>query len=715
MNRTLVRSCASLFTLLVIGYQGDSSSTSSYTLILSNAFREYEVLKQLMNYATVLSSHVRDNIALSKNAVPSEEDTEIIYVIKSVFNLLYAIADTNDPEIITTLNGVELPQLVVRNPLFKIRASVWSHHSEKEPRGYIFTSNVGAEDPIYGLWLGSMKVLGACVRTSSHWLNVPGSKNIGTGILDMSIEFLNVFKIPLLECLKSCACPSTKMTRLALREAKVLLGLVAELCKRNVRSTFVNSNPDLCEEFLNGSKYIMVGLTKFLGEIGTSSELFVTIEEYEATDQDRIEELRTTSSSSHLRLSLLSEGVQGAKQKAVRLSHFAANRLRRVTQDDFEKFVVVPDNLKILSQENNSDSNWEKLETNCRRSVTNKFSLELVHAAADCVRQALSLITRTHSVSKSFFIFTADDQTKIDFMSLVEPGIVIGYRSHIGRRIRAGDSHNFESFRFGRVLSSNTFSRTWEVSVIRREGTDHFELENEGEQETVSVDQITGIEDKATRKPSTSRLASAPDSIVEFENAPYHLSTGNYILILRWCHQQVALTRDGNALDVGCECPFYVQQIAEQASILLGADLVLHRLNGGLVNKDLKSLSQLDDQLFELFADKAVLLGGNDDDGTHNIENEQPSTTMASSWPSSLSEGRLKNVINPIVWNGIQCQVRPFVQRSWTRQKELLRKRNEKRLHNSSGGGFNDFSWGSLGSSRPRSSSFSKSKRSSFH
>ena len=97
VHTTIIRSCASLFTLLVIGYEGDLSSTSSYTRILSNSFSEYEVLKQLMNYATNLSCFVKNNLSSSNNPIPSVEDTEILEVIKSIFNLLYAIADTNDP------------------------------------------------------------------------------------------------------------------------------------------------------------------------------------------------------------------------------------------------------------------------------------------------------------------------------------------------------------------------------------------------------------------------------------------------------------------------------------------------------------------------------------------------------------------------------------------------------------------------------------------
>jgi len=282
---------------------------------------------------------------------------------------------------------------------------------------------------------------------------------------------------------------------------------------------------------------------------------------------------------------------------------------------------------------------------------------------------------RTHSVSKSFYVFSEADRAKIDYMSLVGPGIVIGYRPNVGQGIRF-DSSDFESLRFGKVLSSNTFNRSWEVKVIRREGFDHEVVD--GRHETVTADQLAGIEDKSTRKPSTSLPVPAPDSIEDLENAPIDLTTGNYILTLRWCHQQTTLTLDGT--------PFYIQQIAEQASILLGTDLVLHELNGAFINKDKKLMSKLDDQIFELFADKSTLEG--------NVENE-PQLSSVTSFP----DGRLKSVIDPTVWNGIQSQVRPFIERAWKRRQEIERKRNEKRRMHSGG---TEFSWGSRNTSYRR-------------
>jgi len=348
-----------------------------------------------------------------------------------------------------------------------------------------------------------------------------------------------------------------------------------------------------------------------------------------------------------------------AKQKAMRLSNFASGRLEKISQEDFEGATVVPDYLKSLSQKRAYESNSEQI---CRLSVTNQFHLELVRASAEFVCQALSLVLRTHALSKSFYMFSEADRD-IDAMNLVEPGIVIGFRPNVGQSMLF-DASSFECLRFGRVLTADTFSRTWEVEVIRQEGND-LEI-MDGRREIVQGVQLAGIEDKSARKPSTSLLTPAPDSMASFESTPPYLTTGNYIMVLRWCHQQTTLLPASASLDEGFETPSYVRQIAEQASILLGADLVLHGLNGGFKNEDKREMSLLDDQIFELFADKTVLEG--------NLENEEP---LSPSFP----EGRMKEVVDSSVWNGLQSQVRPFVKRAWKIRQDIERKRKEKRMN----------------------------------
>jgi hypothetical protein len=389
-----------------------------------------------------------------------------------------------------------------------------------------------------------------------------------------------------------------------------------------------------------------------------------------STDQDQYETLKANSLS-QLRRDLLEIGLPMAKQKAMRLTYYASSRLEKVSQEDFEAGTIVPDYLNSLSQKKAHDSNSEQI---CRLSVTNKFSLGLVRASAKLVCQALSLVLRTHAISKSFYMFSEADNA-IDCMNLVEPGIVIGYRPNIGQNMLF-DSSGFECLRFGRVLKTDTFSRTWEVEVIRQEGDDSAVFD--GRKETVQAAQLAGIEDKSARKPSTAKLTPAPDSMEDFEKIPRYLTTGNYIMILRWCHQQTTLLQSGpNNVDGGVESQSYIQQIADQASILLGSDLVLHGLNGSFQKMDKKEIYRLDSQIFELFADRTLLVG--------NLENEDASSS------ASFQEGRMKKVINDSVWNGLQSQVRPFVQRAWKHEIERERKRREKRMNSGDSEFFSGF------------------------
>jgi len=96
-----------------------------------------------------------------------------------------------------------------------------------------------------------------------------------------------------------------------------------------------------------------------------------------------------------------------------------------------------------------------------------------------------------------------------------------------------------------------------DVEVIRQEGNDR-EI-HDGRKEIVQAAQLASIEDKLAQKPSTSLLALAPDSITDFENVPGYLTTGNYILILRWWHQQTTLIQASTSLDAGFEAPPYIQ------------------------------------------------------------------------------------------------------------------------------------------------------------
>ena len=134
-HATIINTCASLLTQIISA----SSADSAYKSEISSNLKEYETLQQLMQYASQLSDASAERISsATKTSEPSRQDKEILAAVTSVFDLLHAIADSEYPEIIAKcFGGVELPQLVVRNPLFAVSSSVWSLQdpSSAQPRG----------------------------------------------------------------------------------------------------------------------------------------------------------------------------------------------------------------------------------------------------------------------------------------------------------------------------------------------------------------------------------------------------------------------------------------------------------------------------------------------------------------------------------------------------------------------------------------------------
>lgn len=665
-RRRMLRSSISLFTMIVVGYESSSPSNAAYKMTIAGMLKEFEALKQLMHYATSLSSSAAGSMSRSEKPEPSPADKDILALINAVYNLLFAITDTNDEALLAVLRGIEFSKLVVRNDLFALRAPLWLQQDSMgaPPRGYIVSGDtvmissrqsslyVGNNDPVHDIWISSMKILGAALRTSCQCPRVSGSMNLESFFFELSIEFLTIHTSSLGSCLKSCG---PTLTRNTLHEATAIFTLVAELCKRNIREAFVQSRRQLCEDFVAQAKYVVTSLSKFLGATGTSRELFMIIQEYENSDPDRFGE-EMVAPLSQVRLPLFTQGLPSAKHEAIKYSHFASKCKVPITKADFQAAAGVPDHLKSLSLDRNYESD---LERNCRLSVTSNFSFELVQACAYTLRQALSLIWRTHPVSKSFYTFPNEDNA-IDAMVLVETGIVVGFEGNREGALHLDKSKSdFESMTFGKVLKKDTIKRTVQVQVLREPRSNSTWTDKEV---TVRASQISGIEDKSMRKPS-SLLRPAPDSMATLETSHENVTTGNYILTLRWCHQQTTVAHC-IGLDAGFKIPHYIQQIAEETAVVLGADLVLHHEIGSFVQIERKELSQLDAQLFELFADKAVLDG--------DLENELESP--------AFTEGRMKGIVSPSVWHGVQHQVFPFLERAWKEMKDAGRKRKEMRL-----------------------------------
>lgn len=650
--------CAAVLTHIVLT-QSRNGTLRSIAAIM----KEHETPKQLMLYASFFSTTVSQNMAFVGNAQEVDRgDQWCLSSIKAVFNLLHAISGVMDVEVLSTLPELEFSHLVVRNPLFESRAPLWHAQdpSTSPPRGYVFKGEmamisnqkasllVGTDDPIFNIWLIAMKILAATTQTYSRQMQMKSVDGDFKFLFDIPVEFLRIHRLPLLACLKSC---DDKLTRNALNEATAIFAMVAALCACHGRGIIRHASENILLEFVENAKFVVSTLSKFLGATGNSQELFMAIHEHESTDEDGFD-LQAPSPFVFARDRLVSEGLSSVKHEAIKFSHYASGRVGRITKGDFEASAVVPHHLKQFSIEYNHEND---LERNCRLAVTSNFSLELVRNASECLCQALSLIWRSHSINSSYYLISDNVLGGLDLLRLVKPGLLVGYRPNIGECM-LDDPIGFSSLRFGTVVDSNTFDRTWEVQVIQWEGSREAV---DGIKEIMRPEQLVGIEDTSARKPA-SRLEAAPDVMESFEVLPSSLSTANYIMILRWCHQQFAFGQ-GQALTNGFELPRTEQQIAEEAAILLAADLVLHTLNGDFECWTRESQSSLNAQIFELFADKEIVI--------LNAENDP--------FVPYFKEGRLKDLISTEVWRSIQRQVAPFVQQAWSEKLEANRLQKE--------------------------------------
>jgi hypothetical protein len=673
--REALLTCTSLLTILIARAKDANSDETLeiYYARISETFRDYEVLESLLWQASSASTVAAD-LRSSKSGSSSknrELEEEQISVLKAVLTLLNKFADVGDIQLLTLLASSRLTQIVSNNPLFAHASNSWdsSGSSATPRRGYIPSSSrnnaqpteasgsasavsfyAGRDDPVHDIWLISMKILKASLRSAARQNDTVTSKNIKPYMFGMAIEFLGSYREQLLACLKDCSAVlqgsnATLLSLNALREASHILAVVAELCARPNRDTFIRASQGLYEEFVRWSIFVVVSISKFMGATGTSRELFLALAEYDSSGTAPV----LSPTSNKPRHALLAGGVPNAKHEAIRYSHFASRCCACVTMKDFENSSIVPSHFKHLSEDRTHDP---KLERNCRLAVTSTFVLQLEQAAAECLQQAISIIWETHPASSSFVMFDEEEVALLDAMPLVTPGMIIGIRPPARQGFAADEEalEGSEQIRFGRVVERDTVNRTWRVKIM-----DQGAREEGSEEQTVVVpiSQLAGIEDLAKRK-CVAAYMPAPDSATQLENTGRSLTLGHLILVLRWCNQKSIMMRGSELED-----KIFIQLIAEQVSALLGAELSIHDEVGSPINMPKADRARLDAQILELFGDKPegqISLNGAPDE-----------------------DGRLKTVLGQSAWEAIQPQIQRETERARKDVQEKERKRNEKR------------------------------------
>lgn len=638
-SAAVVSLCCTLLTQIVLT---DLSKSSRKTI--AAAFQEFDALKFLTQCA----------IALSKCSSGVQ-----IAAIKSVFSLVESVAQTNDLEMMASLPTLELSQMVVRNPLFSLRIPLWSSPDvdHTPARGYIFkgetdlvtnhfaSRHYGMDDPFFDIWVTAMRILAAGVRTCSMDQPIHTTAAVRRGLLAMSSEFLRLYAGPLHMCLASCG---RKLTKNGLKEVTALITMLVELCCQSVQADFVNSCKDILDDCLDQTKRLISSLSTFMYAMGTSQELFFAIHEYESSELDGFVSPPTSPLKfAHSRIQ--SEGLSSVKHEAIKFSHYASGRSGRITKADFDASKDVPQYLKPLSLDHSNDND---LERNCRLAVTSEFSLELLRKSSVCLSRALLLIWRTHPVSFPMSVLSGVEKSaqSLKILRLVEPGALIEYDPFSNREVLRDEG---SIHRFGTVVSVDAYERTCEMSVMGGEETGS---PAEGRKEKIRLSQVVGVEDASARKVS-SHLSSAPDVMASIDSMSNSLTTGNYIMILRWCHQHFILHQRRDPQCGAAE----VKQIAEEAAILMVSDLASHDSQGAVNGMSEKERYELDFQMYELFADGEMIL--------FDAENEPRN--------HFFRDGRLKDILGSAVLRCLQKEITPFVQRAWKAKLEMDRKQKE--------------------------------------
>lgn len=691
-NRETLRCCISLFTILVAKGHGSQMRDASYFKVISKILMEYDVLKEIIGHGMSASTVASVSILSSEGDKaygrrgPSSSEIDNLVVVQSVLNLLYSVAEAENSDMLSIFMGTQLSQFVTRNPLFQYVGRAWTLNAGNvPPRGYVLSREAAASnrssvlpgsmqlcrsDPLHSIWLTSMKVLQASLRSSTQCLNIQGTESIGKHFFNASVEFFEIHQVAIFSCLKSCC---SKLTGNMLLEATQILALASELFKRDHRDAFLHANKSLFEGLVEWAKAVIVNMSKFLGASGTARELFMGLEAYESMDPALLEQ-GSGPNDSKARHPLLSGGrLQDAKHEAYKFSHFAAKCCERITKLDIETGATVPSRLRHLSLDRKND---EPLEQACRLSVTSNYAMRMERIASQCLSQAISTVWKTHPVSHSFKVFSEREVMQLDVMSMVRNGIVIGYRPTCGESLLVdGTSETFDDLHFGRVLSGDTLNRTWTVQVIRGSGdTDEVEV--------VRARQLAGIEDISMRKAVTAYLPG-PDTLDALEKGSPSLSVGHLVLLLRWCHQKFLSLRESNLPDRMSQMKNLVR-IAEQTVALLAAELSIHAEIGSDLNMPAGEKSQIDFQIYEMFADPEVL------------------TVLDTNAPAvaHMQQGRLKDLIQGPAWDAIRPQVARELERTWKAIKE-----NELKRQKRSYGETNWYS-GNLGRSRGYKSAF---------
>ena len=570
----------------------------------------------------------------------SPSDSELYSVALSVLDLFTKIAASGDFHMLGLLFANDAALALLSH------YPATSSGSFDNPliRGYL-QKNSGlvndmagfTDDRVHEVWRASMDFLAACLRSTRRGRN--GADSTGAKIfLKVALDFITKNRDAILDCLSHCssvefgpyASKQFAFTLNVVREAKLILSIVSELCEKSGLFMFEQHSPDLFTKLVAKSASVAVSLCTFLGASGTSRDIFNAL--------DEVDEARDMSAGQGLHLSalgpvhrMLAGGLQNAKHEAISFSsHFVLNCTRAMTSDDRDaQKRLLRD--RCIPVQSDRPGSLASLEQTCRSGVKNEFSFRMENEAADCLSFAMSVLLKTHPASSSFVECSTEEAVNGDFMRFVKPGMVIAFRpdSPSGLFLPAHSTVGEEgppkkSIHFARVLETDTLRRQWSVKLMTPT--------SQAEVCVVNECQLAGIEDPSKRICMLSNEA-APESSTDLENLGTTISVGHLVLALRWCSQMSSEKANSST--------WPVQRLAELTSTLLATELSVQ-----LEARMSQDVSEREAHI-KIHADSLLDLFGEADEFGFRVDGQRV--------------GRLKSMLSYESWDGARSQLNPYL------------------------------------------------------
>lgn len=668
----------SLLTVLLSKERGSRSSITGNSQFYASS-------AALMKRSNVMQSLVMNVHRASEQAVSSagnatsgetrpadENQVEIVQTILSFVRTIAEIGNKSD-DMLSLLSSTGLFRMIVDNPLFQAANHRWvsqrdgadgSEYHSSALRGYLPSKDKvpvdmaeresktivtgtflsGRNDPTHAAWSTALQILQATVSGYSkpHF----AIDNTSKQFLDCVFAFLRKYYTSLIACLKQCSSLSsegrsglmpgtatasqvshTVLTFNTLGETTDILALVSSLCCGRNLQEFENTCGAVFYGMISACHAVLDGLGEFLAAAGTAREIFAAMKDHDAKLEENANregfEFPESQAESN---PLVANGIPNARHEAIKHAHYASRCCALVTPEDYK-------GLPSASETSTDSTSFStsKFEKDSRLSLSSPFMIRMEIAAAESISFALSVLSQTHPASSCFVVFSPEEVRRHDMLSLVKEGMIISALSE-----RDSDDES----RFYRILYVDTVRRRCHVRSLDEQGEDIETI--------IAVDQVNGIEDMSKRSPILT-FSAAPTSFVELESAVARTdntaaSIGDLIAVLRWCYQCGVSSMDSESRRM------LRKVVAESASVLLGTEVSLHKEIGTFSTTIETELSKrVLAQLLQLFDD----------------------SQNAPVW-----SGKLKQMVEPSVWNALQQQLREELQAARNDRREKVKSLN---------------------------------------